>query len=143
MTLGGLKVKNQLFAEVTKENGVSFILAKFSGILGLAFPSLAVTGATPVWNNLVSQGLVKDNSFSFYLSNDQDTQQPDAGAFVLGGVDSKYYSGEFSYTPLAAETYWLIDFDDFGVDGKSSDWCKSGKCQAAVDTGTHCCSCSG
>lgn len=38
------------------------------GILGLAFPSIASSGATPVFDNMMSQNLVSEDVFSVYLS---------------------------------------------------------------------------
>jgi len=120
---------------MTAETGLSFLFAKFSGILGLAFPSIAVTGATPVWDNIVSQGLVTSNVFSFWLNNTSDPNTPTGGAFIMGGTDPKYYTGGITYVPLTARTYWQISFEDFKVSGSSQGWCKTG-CRGIVDTGT-------
>jgi len=39
----------QEFIEATKEPGVTFLVAKFDGILGLGFQEISVGNAVPVW----------------------------------------------------------------------------------------------
>ena len=60
-------MKNQLFAEAIHQPGISFIAAKFDGILGMAFYSLSVNGIIPVFEAMVEQGLLSTNAFSFWL----------------------------------------------------------------------------
>ena len=58
----------QRFGEAVQQPGMTFLLAHFDGIAGLAFPSLAVAGATPLFDNMVMQGLLPRPVFSFYLN---------------------------------------------------------------------------
>ena len=59
---------DQLFAEATEEPSLTFAAGAFDGILGMGFPSIAVNGIPPVFNNMFAQGLVDENLFSFFLN---------------------------------------------------------------------------
>lgn len=67
-SLAGVKVERQTFGEATKQPGITFIAAKFDGILGMAYPRISVNNVLPVFDNLMQQKLVEKNIFSFYLN---------------------------------------------------------------------------
>ena len=132
VSVGGLAIKGQVFGEVTKEIGNTFLNAQIDGIAGMAFPKIAVDGVTPIFDNLMKQGLVDKNLFSFYMS-----KVPGSGAssMMLGGYNQKYYSGPITYVPLSSRDYWSIALGDVAVNGQNQGLCSFG-CQAIVDTGT-------
>jgi len=134
VNIGGLNVVGQVFGEATKEPGLSWIVGKFDGLLGFGYKSISVDEVTPVWYNILSQGLVTEPSFSFWLSQNANDQI--GGELTLGGADSSRYIGNFSYTPVTNETYWEFHVDDFQVAGESMDFCTDGVCTAIADSGT-------
>ena len=42
MTWAGLPIKDQVFAEATKEPGIAFLFSKFDGILGMGWEQISV-----------------------------------------------------------------------------------------------------
>ncbi|NXU88369.1 PEPA protein, partial [Xiphorhynchus elegans] len=130
VNVAGINVQDQIFGLAETEPGSFFYYTPFDGILGLAFPSIASSGATPVFDNMMKENLVDRDLFSVYLSRDSQ-----GGSFVLFGAIDPYYTTEgISWIPLSAETYWQITMDRVSIDGVSAA-CASG-CQAIVDTGT-------
>ncbi|XP_010078023.1 PREDICTED: pepsin A-like, partial [Pterocles gutturalis] len=107
VTVADISVEHQVFGLAENEPGDFFYYAPFDGILGLAFPSISSDGATPVFDNMMKEGLVARDFFSVYLSKDGET-----GSFVLfGAIDPLYATNGITWIPLSAETYWQITMD--------------------------------
>jgi phytepsin len=108
--VGDFVVKKQEFIEATKEPGLTFLAAKFDGILGLGFQEISVGKAVPVWYNMVKEGLVKEPVFSFWFNRNADDGE--GGELVFGGTDPNHYKGKHTYVPVSQKGYWQFDMGD-------------------------------
>ncbi|XP_007538549.1 cathepsin D [Erinaceus europaeus] len=129
---GRVNILEQTFGEATTQPGITFIAAKFDGILGMAYPRISVDGVLPVFDNLMRQKLVDKNVFSFYLN--RDPTAPVGGELMLGGTDPKYFQGSMTYLNVTRQAYWQVHMDQLDI-GSGLTLCKGG-CEAIVDSGT-------
>lgn len=132
VAIEGLTVSNQQFAESISEPGKAFLDAAFDGILGLAYPSLAVDGVTPVFDNMIAQNLVELPIFSVYMSSNPNSLH--GGELLFGGFDTSHFMGTLNWVPVTQQGYWQIQLDNIQLGGTVT-FCADG-CQAIVDTGT-------
>ena len=66
--VAGVQVMDQQFGEAVNQPGVSFVVGRFDGILGMSYPNLSVQGVVPVFQNMIAQGLVDEPIFSFWIN---------------------------------------------------------------------------
>merc|ERR1711953_1664613 len=88
-------------------------------------------------DQLVSQGVIQNNIFAFYLALGGKT----GSTVTLGGTESKFHTGDFFYFPVAKSAqvlpYWLISWKGISVGGKTFVSCDfSTGCYMAVNVGT-------
>jgi len=134
--LGGQNVLKQIFAEATNEPSLSFVAAKFDGIMGMGFPEISVGKVLPPFQNMIDQGLIKEPVFSFWLNRNTDGLH--GGELVLGGVDADHFKGEHLWVPVSRRGFWQFGMDAMSVQletQKGLHLCEGG-CQAIADTGT-------
>lgn len=105
---------------------MTFVAAKFDGLVGMAFKSISVDQVTPLFDNMVAQGLVKESVFGFYMRAQQ------VGELILGGVDHTKYTGDITWAPLTHETYWAFNLTSLSIGGNTL--CTN--CKVIADTGT-------
>uniref|UniRef100_A0A2N9E6B9 Peptidase A1 domain-containing protein n=1 Tax=Fagus sylvatica TaxID=28930 RepID=A0A2N9E6B9_FAGSY len=131
--VGDLVVKNQVFIEATREQSVTLILKNVDGILGLGFQEISAGNTVPIWYNMVQQGLVSQEIFSFWFN--RDPEKSEGGEIIFGGVDQKHFKGEHTYVPVTQNGYWQIGLGDILIANHSKGFCLGG-CAAIVDSGT-------
>lgn len=132
VSIAGLSVPGQQFGEAVKQPGITFAVARFDGVLGMAYPSISVANVTPVFDTAMAAKLLPQNIFSFYISRDPAAAV--GGELMLGGTDPQFYTGDLHYVNVARKAYWQISMDGVSV-GNQLTLCQS-SCQAIVDTGT-------
>ncbi|KAK6915733.1 Saposin B type, region 2 [Dillenia turbinata] len=133
VTVGAVVVEDQAFIEATREGSINFLLGKFDGILGLGFQEIAVGNAVPVWYNMLSQYLVSEAIFSFWLN--RDSLQQEGGEIVFGGVDPKHFKGQHTFVPVTKKGYWQFEMGELVIGNLPTGYCIDG-CSAIVDSGT-------
>lgn len=131
MSVGGIKIDNQGFAESVKEPGFTFAFAKFDGILGLGYDTISVQHTVPPFYHMVNRDLVDEPLFSFWLAD--ANKGDEGGELVFGGVDPSHYKGEIIWSDIRRKGYWEITLDDLKFKGESVDLDPIG---AAIDTGS-------
>jgi cathepsin D len=134
VSIGPINVRDQTFGEAVSEADY-FDQQVFDGMLGLGFVNIASDGVTPVFDNIVNQGLLQNPVFSFYLNRDTTTSP--GGEIIFGGSDPAYYTGNFTYVPIKNTGYWQFTMDEVTVTigNQRARLCKTG-CEAIADTGT-------
>jgi phytepsin len=136
VTLGGMEIKGQTFGEAMKEPGLSFVVLKADGLCGMAWPRISVDGAVPPFFNMISQGLVQEPVFGFWLAS-KPSADGHGGEMTLGGSDPNHYTGTLTSVPLISETYWAFSTSDIKLGGSSLGLCTGPKgCLSIADTGT-------
>lgn len=103
----------QGFACAMDEPGLSFVLAKFDGILGMAWDSISVDNLAQPMDQIFKHPDCKQQLFAFWLNRKQD--QDIGGEMTLCDIDPNHYTGDIVYTNLTKTDYWRIQMDGLKV----------------------------
>jgi len=128
ITVAGLTVKKQVFAEITQESSIAFTEEDCDGILGMGY---ATDSTSTVLNSMVQQNLIPKPVFGLYLSRDATSKY--GGELVFGGTNPDHYSSGFHYVNLTSESSWKIAIDGIKVGRNETSLCANG-CTATVNT---------
>jgi cathepsin D len=115
-----------------------------TGIIGLAFESIASTQAVPLWQALQQGGNLAQPYLSFFLERLKDDTNAPAdnafgGVFTLGGTNQSFYTGDIDFQPFPSGTqqsFWLQTVKAVTVNGNSVSLAGGDAELAAIDTGT-------
>jgi len=125
-------VEKQTFLESVQEPGPTFAAAKFDGILGMGYDTLAVKGVTTPFSKIMKDTVkCAEPVFAFYLNRQSGTGE-DGGEMTLCGLDANHYQGELTYVPVSRKAYWQFTVDSIKVNAEKL----SSNFQAIADTGT-------
>jgi len=130
---GGHKIQNAHFTLITEEVGRAFDRGHFAGILGLAFPSIAVHHTKPPFDRLMEQGGLEKNIFAFYMTSRTGDS---SGVVTVGGTNPRLHSAPFQWMPVNNAMYWQVEMRDILVNGEPMHICGFEPCKVAIDTGT-------
>jgi hypothetical protein len=86
----------------------------------MAYPELAENGVTPVFDNMISQHLLKANLFAFYLTI---TSQDAESDLTFGYYDKTKYTGQLIWHPVIFKYMFGIKLDDVRINGTSLGFC--------------------
>ncbi|XP_027388183.1 pregnancy-associated glycoprotein 2-like [Bos indicus x Bos taurus] len=128
--IGNLVIVNQIFGLSQNQSSGVLEQVPYDGILGLAYPSLAIQGTTPVFDNLKNREVISEPVFAFYLSS----RPENISTVMFGGVDHTYHKGKLQWIPVTQARFWQVAMSSMTMNG-SVVGCSQG-CQAVVDTGT-------
>jgi saccharopepsin len=131
VTIGDLKIKNQIFAEATEEPGLAFAFGRFDGILGLGFDTISVNKIPPPFYEMIDQGLLDENVFAFYLGD--TNKEGDESEATFGGINKDHFTGKLVEIPLRRKAYWEVDLDSITFGDATAELENTG---VILDTGT-------
>ncbi|GFO19108.1 cathepsin d [Plakobranchus ocellatus] len=132
--LAGKVVKGQVFGEALFESDF-FANITPDGMLGLGFGSIVEDEKPTLFDNMVSQKIVKDPVFSVYLNRGESDEN--GGVLTLGGTNMNFYTGNFTFVNVITTHLWIFQMDSIKIGSgfRSRTFCYGG-CQALSDTGT-------
>eukprot|EP01118_Nematostelium_gracile_P002622 TRINITY_DN1285_c0_g1_i1.p1 TRINITY_DN1285_c0_g1~~TRINITY_DN1285_c0_g1_i1.p1 ORF type:complete len:360 (-),score=41.41 TRINITY_DN1285_c0_g1_i1:530-1609(-) len=135
VNIGGINVNSQLFIEALYLDSF-FASVDFDGILGMAYPDLAVGNVPPVLDNIFTE--TGNKVFGFYLDSTSGDRN---SKLAIGGTDTSLYNGPIFYAPIVPIQgellYYTVHVTSFKIGQSSVPSCsQNSPCMAIVDSGT-------
>ena len=107
----------------------------YDAIIGMAYPSFAEKGVTPLFEQLRLSGKLMSDVHSWYLSMNPDEESE----IMMGGWNTdRFNEHEMVWHPVVNQLFWTVELDDVLVNGVSTGYCKSegANCTVCPDSGT-------
>lgn len=138
--VGNLAVPQAGVLVATIENGSVFRVSPFDGVLGFSRRDLTMPGKDKdVHYNFLkaakAAGTIEKSQISFFLSGSPGEA---GGAAILGGVDSRFYTGDITWHNVLRRTQgnWALKLSELTVGDDDTNYCGDKGCLAIIDTGT-------
>ncbi|KAH8878247.1 Lysosomal aspartic protease [Schistosoma japonicum] len=128
--INSLVVHNQSFGEMMSIFNLDYFTNKYDGIIGMSCRRISTYGNIPMFPNILANGVNMEPVFSFYLNRKEGVSI--GGEMILGGVNPKYFKGDFEYIPTVSNHVWTIPMLSLRI--KEMEFCN--RCIATIDTGT-------
>ncbi|ORX57532.1 Asp-domain-containing protein [Hesseltinella vesiculosa] len=130
LTLAGKKINHQLVELATQVSSQFQKLNTLSGLLGLAFDTIAtVKGTVTPMDNLIQQKLITHPVFGVYLGKNGKN-----GEYIFGGYDQAHIKGNLTTVPVdTTHGVWEINVSSLSAGSKPVT---STPFNAILDTGT-------
>jgi len=148
--LGGVALEEVVVGSIAIEPGEIWVESPFDGILGLAYPQIAMPvdktdPVLPPVDVMMQRSLLDENKFAFYLSTCKPPSQKggtdtcDGSQVTFGGVDETKFTGDIHWVnmPIIQKKlgYWLVTGNKLKV-GDKQIACGTFGCPMVVDSGT-------
>jgi hypothetical protein len=114
VTIGNFKVPNVGFGIIAQQTGAfDNEWTNMAGVMGLGYPSLSgVWLNRSLFTSLRAAYPALADVFSMCLSDQ-------GGILTFGGYDPRLFSGALQYTPITTKQWYVLEWIDLGVAGKS------------------------
>lgn len=137
VTVGSISVPKQIFALASTLAPVIESLPS-DGIMGMAFSTIASSGAPTPFENMISNSLVSNPYFGIYFQRARDLSSQSRGTvgggeLCVGCYDSGKFTGSLNYVPVSSRGYWSVQSDGIAVDGNIISGTSM---TSAIDSGT-------
>jgi len=119
------------FIAATHESEEPFKDIPFDGIMGMGFEDLSMGDGFNIVGDLQAKGALPGGQFSFYLTDDGDSE------LTFGGYKEENLASDVVWSKVVRESWWQVAMDDITFNNKPQNLCGGDNgCQVAVDTGT-------
>jgi len=107
---------------------------RFDGLLGLGFPSLAITGSYSFLHQFATRHPRSQPSFGIFLTDGEEGEESE---LAIGGYNVDRLLEPLSWIPVVGDAgFWQVEIKAFRINGVAHEVCNDGSCRGIVDSGT-------